>query len=119
MSTDGSNTIVADFEEKIDFNENRNRNEEEEAPSDKQLGKGRKIKSWVWNHFTLVVTKAPNGVKTSTGTCKYCKDVTYNVNSRVGTSNFKRHLLDYCSEYKKINSSESVSGKEIDQKLYR
>ncbi|KAH9601923.1 hypothetical protein KSS87_014752 [Heliosperma pusillum] len=119
MSMEGSNTIATDFEEEIVFNENRNRNEEEEAPSEKQLGKGRKRKSWVWNHFTLVVTKAPNGVKTSTGTCKYCKDATYNADSRVGTSNFKRHLLDSCSEYKKINSSESVSGKEIDQNLYR
>lgn len=74
----------------------------------------RKRTSKVWNHFT---TEQDKDSRLLIGTCKYCKVAKYKADSHFGTTNLRRHL-DSCSEYKKLHPEGSVSGKEIDLKVF-
>ncbi|KAH9608096.1 hypothetical protein KSS87_011035 [Heliosperma pusillum] len=109
--------VHVEFGEGTEVNETLNQNDEDDVPSQKVFGKRRK--SWVWNHFTVTKVKTSAGVIKFIGMYAYCNNASNNADSRVGTSNFKTNLLESCSEYKKINPTESSSWKEIDQKLYR
>lgn len=89
---------------------------ENDPPTEQVVGK-RKRKSWVWEHFDIVDDKES---KTKIGICKHCKSASYNADSRRGTSNFSRHLLESCIEYKKVKSIDCKEPrKQIDQTIYR